>query len=239
MDLTQRDIEQGYWYYRPDEGFPPKSIIFPNEYDGNQRLNVICTQTDLPASRQRKLVKEWCQTFPHLESVQILWLNSKVNQELFEAVCKMKNLIGLNIKWSAIKRIDSLQKLKGLRYLNLGGSSQVESIDCLVDMKDLVWLEIDNLKKITDISPLSKLFRLRGLSLEGSMWTTQIVDSLAPIEQLTNLEYLSLANLKAKNKTLMPLFNLKKLKTLHLAKWWPKGEISTLKIELPGLNSNF
>jgi Leucine-rich repeat (LRR) protein len=204
MDLTQKDIEQGYWYYRPEEQFPPKSITFPNEYDGNQRLNVICTQTDLPASRQRKLVKEWCQIFPRLENVQILWLNSKVNQELFEAVCKMKNLIGLNIKWSAIKRIDSLQRLKGLRYLNLGGSSQVESIDCLVDMKDLVWLEIDNFKKITDISPLSKLFRLRGLSLEGSMWTTQIVDSLTPLGQLTNLEFLSIANLKAKDKTLMP-----------------------------------
>ena len=33
MDLTQKDIEQGYWYYRPDEGFPPKSITFPSEYD--------------------------------------------------------------------------------------------------------------------------------------------------------------------------------------------------------------
>jgi hypothetical protein len=163
MGLIQRDIEQGYWYYRPDEGFPPKSIIFPNEYGGNPRLNVICTQTDLPASRQRKLVKEWCQTFPQLENVQILWLNSKVNQELFEAVCRMNNLIGLNIKWSAIKRIDSLQRLKKLQYLNLGGSSQVESIDCLADMKDLVWLEIDNFKKITNISPLSKLFWLRSL----------------------------------------------------------------------------
>ena len=235
MDLTQKDIEQGYWYYRPDEGFPPKSITFPNEYDGNHRLNVICTQTDLPAIRQRKLVKEWCETFPKIENVKILWLSSRVNQDLFEAVCEMKNLIGLNIKWSAIKRINSILKLKDLRYLNFGGSSQVESINCLGFMKDLVWLEIDNLKKITDISPLSKLSRLGGLSLEGSMWTTQIVDSLAPIGQLTNLEYLSLANLKAKNKTLMPLLNLKKLKTLHLAKWWPKGEISTLKRELPGL----
>jgi hypothetical protein len=33
----------------------------------------------------------------------------------------------------------------------------------------------------------------------------------------------------------MPLFNLRKLKTLHLAKWWPKSEMSTLKKELPGL----
>ena len=235
MDLTQRDIDQGYWYYKPEKQFPPTSITFPNEYDGNQHLNVVCTQTDLPASRQRKLVKEWCQTFSRLESVQILWLNSKVNQELFEAVCKMKNLIGLNIKWSAIKRIDSIQGMKNLRYLNLGGSSQVESIGCLGDMKDLVWLEVDNLKKITDISPLSNLSRLRGLSLEGSMWTTQIVDSLTPIGQLTNLEFLSIANLKAKDKTLMPLLNLKKLKTLHLAKWWPKSEISILKKEMPGL----
>ena len=39
------------------EKFPPTSITFPNEYYGNQRLNVVCTQTDLPASRQTKLVK--------------------------------------------------------------------------------------------------------------------------------------------------------------------------------------
>jgi hypothetical protein len=234
MELSERDIEQGYWYYRPEEQFPPKSIMLPYEYDGDHRLNVICTQTDLPASRQKKLVKEWCQTFPKLENVKILWLSSRVNQDLFEAVCEMKNLIGLNIKWSAIKRIDSIQVL---RYLNLGGSSQIESIDCLGDKRDLVWLEIDNFKKISDISALSKLSRLRGLSLEGSMWTTQIVDSLTPIGQLTNLEFLSIANLRAKDKTLTPLFNLKKLKTLHTAKWWPKSEMSKLNKELPELAS--
>jgi hypothetical protein len=235
MELSEKDIEQGYWYYRPEEQFPPKSIMFPDEYEGDHRLNVICTQTDLPASRQKKLVKEWCQTFPKLENVKILWLSSKVNQDLFEAVCEMKNLIGLNIKWSAIKRIDSIQKLKVLLYLNLGGSSQVESIDCLGNKRDLVWLEIDNFKKISDILALSQLSQLRGLSLEGSMWTTQIVDSLAPIGQLTNLEFLSIANLRAKDKTLAPLFNLKKLKTLHTAKWWPKSEMSKLNKELPEL----
>jgi hypothetical protein len=67
------------------------------------------------------------------------------------------------------------------------------------------------------------------------MWTTQIVDSLTPVGQLTNLEYLSIANLKARDKTLMPLLKLKKLKTLHLAKWWPKSEISILKKEMRGL----
>ena len=70
MDLTQKDIEHGYWYYRPDEGFPPKSITFPNEYDGNQRLNVICTQTDLLAIRQRKLVKECCERFQKLRTLK-------------------------------------------------------------------------------------------------------------------------------------------------------------------------
>jgi hypothetical protein len=117
MELSERDIEQGYWYYRPEEQFPPKSIMFPYEYEGDHRLNVICTQTDLSSSRQKKLVEEWCQTFPKLKNVKILWLSSRVNQDLFEAVCEMKNLIGLNMKWGAIKRIDSIQKLKGLTQL--------------------------------------------------------------------------------------------------------------------------
>ena len=62
-----------------------------------------------------------------------------------------------------------------------------------------------------DVSTLSKLSQLRGLSLEGSMWTTQIVDSLTPIGQLANMEFLSNANLSAKDKTFAPLINLKKL----------------------------
>jgi len=132
---------------------------------------------------------------------------------------------------------DSAEDLSQHNSALIGGSSQVESIDCLGDMRDLVWLEIDNFKKITNISTLSKLSRLRGLSLEGSMWTTQIFDSLTPIGQLTNLEFLSIVNLRAKDKTLAPLFNLKKLKTLHTAKWWPKSEISELNRELPGLAS--
>ena len=147
----------------------------------------------------------------------------------------MKNLIGLNIKWSGIKTIDSIQKLKNLRFLNLGGSSKVESIDSLSTMKNLLWLEIENLKRITDIAPLSKLHKLRGLSLDGSMWITQIVDTLKPMSNLTNLEYLSITNLKAKDKTLMPLITLKKLRTLRTAKWWNDDELVMLEKELPEL----
>jgi hypothetical protein len=72
MEFTHRDIKQVYWYYRPEEEFPQKKITFPDEYGGNSRVNVVCTQTDLPASRQRKLVKEWCRTFPKIENVKTL-----------------------------------------------------------------------------------------------------------------------------------------------------------------------
>ena len=48
--LTDRDIEHGFWYHRREEGFPPMGIRDPEEYDGSPRANVVCTQTNLPAS---------------------------------------------------------------------------------------------------------------------------------------------------------------------------------------------
>src|SRR5208282_6028277 len=64
--LTDRDIEKGFWYYRPDEGFPPGYIQDPEEYDGLPALNVVCTQTGLPSHKQANLVKQWCVVLPTL-----------------------------------------------------------------------------------------------------------------------------------------------------------------------------
>jgi hypothetical protein len=51
----------------------------------------------------------------------------------------------------------------------------------------------------------------------------------------SDLKFGELGNLDIDIISARPGAALKKLKTLHLAKWWPKGEISTLKRELPGL----
>ncbi len=234
MNRSNIIIKKGFWY--PDSsfknGWPPESITYPQEYNGEEILNVVCTQTDLPPYQQKKLVDEWCVKFPETNKVKILWLHSKVPQRLFESVCEMKNLVGLYIKWSGIKDLISIQKLKSLSYFHLGDSAMIESIDCIGKMKNLKWLGFSNINKIRNISPLSKLTQLEGLTLEGSLWTTQIVETLQPLEQLTNLKYLSICNLKSRDKTLNPITKLKKLHAFYCADWWNKNEITTIEKNL-------
>ncbi len=234
MNLSNINIKKGFWY--PDSsfknGWPPESITYPHEYNGEEILNVVCTQTDLPPYQQKKLVDEWCIKFPKTNKVKILWLHSKVPQRLFESVCEMKNLVGLYIKWSGIKDLKSIQKLKSLSYFHLGDSAMIESIKCISKMKNLKWLGLTNINKIQDISPLSKLSQLEGLSLEGSLWITQIVETLQPLEQLVNLKHLSICNLKSKDKTLNPITKLKKLHAFYCADWWDKNEMATIEKNL-------
>jgi Leucine-rich repeat (LRR) protein len=147
----------------------------------------------------------------------------------------MSNLRGLYVNWSGIKDLSSLRKLTRLRCLHLGSSTQVTSIDVLAELRGLFWLELENLRGIHDFSPLAALTQLVGLSLEGSAWRTQIVDSLEPIGRLKELRYLSLSNLRAKDRNLAPLIHLKKLRRLCLAPWWNKQDLAALKRSLPEL----
>ena len=92
-----------------------------------------------------------------------------------------------------------------------------------------------NLKRISDFSLISNLRNLVGLGINGSMWTTQRIDSLAPLSKLTKLRYLSLVNTRATDKSLVPLYSLDNLQTLQMAKWWPRAEVEELKRVNPRL----
>ena len=52
------------------------------------------------------------------------------------------------------------------------------------------------------------------------MWTKMQVDTLKPLEELKNLEYLPHANIKAENTSLSPLAMLQKLKQLDIANFF-------------------
>lgn len=235
MMLSPEQIEAGFWAHDPSQNFPPPSITYPEDYDGAARLNLVCTQLDIPSSKQRKLVKLWSQVLPRLSDVRFLWLSSRVNQPIFEAACSMAGLEGLYIEWSGIKDLSPLLNLVDLKYLSIGSSAQVQSIDCLRHMHGLVVLEIENLKKISNLEPLAGLTQLEGLAVEGSTWTTQIVDSLRPLVKLRNLKYLFLSNLRTKDNSLEPLTKLDSLIHLRTAFWWSEEEFIRLREALPRL----
>jgi hypothetical protein len=225
-----------FWYYRPEANFPPPATTRPDELIGKaDRLSVWCTQTGLPPADQRKLVKHWCDTLPSLVDVRFLWLSGRVPQDLFDAACRMISLDGLWIKWSGVRSIDALREIRALRYFHLGSSTGLRSIDCLAQLHHLRWLDLENLKGIRDFEPVGGLMNLEGLCLTGSMWTTQRVRTLAPIGKLTNLRYLSLANLRSDDKTLAPLFSLQNLEAFIAAEWWDRREFAEIRRRNPRL----
>jgi len=141
----------------------------------------------------------------------------------------MPNLEGIWIKWSGIKNIDKILKIKSLKHFHLGSSSQIESISCLAEMNSLITLELEHLKKINEFKPISKCSKLEGLAIEGSMWSTQEIKSLKPIEHLKELKYLSLMNTKVLDASLKPILKLKELKRFDSSLNLPYQEITNLK----------
>jgi hypothetical protein len=218
-----------FWYWRPDELFPPQPIIHTEQFAGADRLNVACTQTNLSASRQKHVIDEWCDFLPTLSKVRLLWFSSRVPQKLFEAACRVPSLEGLYIKWSGISTLAPLLGAAHLRYFHLGQSASVASIEPLGKMRQLRWLGLELLSKVREFSPIGRLLGLDGLSLEGSVGTTWRVTTLTPLRTLASLRYLSIANLRSDDMTLAGLFPLTNLVTFRHAKWWKREELEEIR----------
>jgi hypothetical protein len=234
--MTDKQIENGFWFWEKANDFPPDSITYPKEYTGQTKVNIACTQLlDLSATEQKKLIKEWIDFLPTCQNIEMLWFTTQSTQQLFDSVCKLKKLVGLNIKWSNIKTLDNISTLTKLKYLNIGSSAKIESITPLAFMTQLEVLRIENFKKITDFSPLSALTNLQFFSIEGGMYTKQKVDTFEPFSKLTNLIYFSAVMISCVDKRIDPLFKLKKLKTINWAFDLTAKDMERLKQELPNL----
>ena len=229
---------QSYWYYRPTKGFPPKVIQYPREYGGTERLNLACTQTDLSSSKQKKLVQEWCEVLPTLENLRFLWFSSRVSQPLFEAACEIKNLVGLYIKWSGIKSIGSITKLKNLQFLHIGSSPSIAPLDPLTRLPGLEWLELENIRATSNLSFLSTMTNLRGLLIGGDSNSIKYLrpDSLAPLENLQKVYWLSLPTLVPKDGLLTPLAKMRSLKHLILSNKYKMEEVARLAGARPDID---
>lgn len=229
---SSEDVQpwHSFWYYRPTKDFPPRVIQHLEEYDGSERLNLACTQTDLKASQQKKLVREWCEILPTLENVRFLWFSSRVSEPLFEAACEMVNLVGLYIKWSGIKSIASIPKLKNLGYLHIGSSPSLAPLDPLGEVSELEWLELENIRATRDLGFLREFTNLKGLTIGGDSNSIKYLkaESLEPLENLQNLYWLSLPTFTTEDGSLMPLAKLGSLKYLSLSNKFKMEEFAKL-----------
>lgn len=226
-----------YWYHRPLRKFPPESIRYPTEYDGGDRLSLTCTQTDLPGKQQRELVREWCKVLPTLSKVRILWFQSKVTQELFDAACTMEKLEGLYIKWSDIKNLEPIKGLVNLIHLHIGGAPSAAPIDALCELRNLVDLEVHNVKAAENLKFLERMPQLRSLDLagDGNSLKSLRINSLAPIRSLTNLKKLGISTATVIDESLEPIADLPRLKYLLISNQFEMEEFAKLAGKCPSV----
>ncbi len=213
----------------------PRTIFYRHERTKSDRLSIACTQTG-HLLHQRKVVNQWCEILPSLEHVRVLWFQSKVSQELFDAACQMRNLEGLWIHFSSVKDLTNIVKAKSLRHLYMGSSPGIQSIQPLAQMTQLQSLHLENLKRVIDLSPLANLKRLQSLNFKGGLWTIQKVKSLEPLSALTSLKLLDVSALQTLDESLRPLGSLEDLRQLCLSMdKYPIEELAWLSAKNPRL----
>jgi hypothetical protein len=228
MKLTYKEIEYGYW---------TRSLNKPIDLtvDSKQIYKVKDLGLDIPELNRPKILKQWIKVLPNLAQIENLWTYHKLNQEMFEIICELPNIKGLNIKWSGLKSIDSIVKLDSLKHLYIGSSTSVENIRVLPQLLKLETLSIENFKSVSDFGPISNMTNLIGLGLNGGMYSTLKIDSLEPVGHLTNLKHLQLINTTIKDKSIKPILNLKELECLRLTYKWTENDFELLRANLPRL----
>ncbi len=241
MSLTKDQIKNRFWNSQKIKEVEPQAITLTEEYAGEKSLSLFITQLtyekDLTKSQKKKLIKEWLDYLPKLKNVKYLWVKSKIDQEVFESICKMPNLEILKIKYFTGESIDSLVKLKKLEHLSIY-MPRVTEIDSLKYLKGLETLCIGYPKSISDFSCVSDLQNLEGLEISGSMYKNQEIQDLKFLEQLTKLKYLTLISTNVKSKSLDPILKLNKLEFFISGFNFPIKEFEKLR-SLEKLDNNF
>ena len=231
--LAQGESAYVHHYWNLHHGEQPRSVRSPDDYGGGPDLSIHCTQLEMPASQQRKLVAQWVQVLPTLQGVRRLWFSSRVPQELFDAACRIEGLSDLWVKWSGIGSLEAVAGLRGLQRFHLGDSASLQTLQPLAAMPQLQWLWLNGMSKIPDLEPLAELNGLEGLFVAGTESKPLVVPTLAPLAALQRLRWLQLGCLRPAEGGIEPLGRLQALEYLGLPNYFTVEQFAQLAARLP------
>ena len=230
--LTQSQIRGGIeaLYH---QGPPQKCVVEVAEYAGETELTINCTQLDgypqyAITKEKKRVLAEWLEFLTESpEAFTALSFGTRMPQELFNAVCRQRNLRRLYIKWGVYPDISAIAGLQRLEYLHIGSGAGVRSVAPLAQLKNLAALSVENFQKITDYRPLAALDRLELLSIEGDGLSPRYihVDSLEFLRGMKQLRAFALLTARVASKDYTPLLALENLEALWLS---PSREVKAM-----------
>jgi len=139
---------------------------------------------------------------------------------------------------SRAKDFGAIKSIKSLQALSLEAVYDFTKIDDILG-PSIEALEIQGCHKFNDLEGLSRIHGLKDLTLEGGISKNYVIDTLSPLGNLINLEYLHLGAIRVRQRhSVRDLKSLVKLKRLTLANRFDVEDLAFLSVHLPDTESN-
>lgn len=188
---------------------------------------------------RKVLVRQWLELLPTLKSVNKLYIRHPVDQDFFEAICKMKGLEQLYFCTSIVENLSSIIKLQNLKLLQIDSFSRLKDISPVVGLKNLQLLSIVNSFKIENYECISEMSNLTGLNLNGDPIAPRNLrlPSLQPFGKLKKLRHLDISYLSVVDKSYETIIEMESLERLDLTITIPKAIRDLIKSKHKSLES--
>jgi hypothetical protein len=171
------------------------------------------------------------EQLPALKTLKALWCFD-IDEKNLRSICECTSLESIYIGNIKTENFGCLRNLPNLKILGLDGCSRATSLREFGRFQSLSGLAITHFKNVHDLGPLAVLRFLRALAVSGSIWTRMRVESFRPLGELRSLEFLALTNIKAEDESLRPLEGLTNLTQLDIANFYPVEEFAWLSRRL-------
>ncbi|MDZ4309289.1 MAG: hypothetical protein U1A24_01835 [Cypionkella sp.] len=158
-----------------------------------------------------------------------------VNQAFLDELSELEGLAELKLEGVSAGDLSPISRLKNLRTLRLRDVSEITNFEAVLDLPNLNALYIENAKHLHALDFLGSLKHILRLGIEGCMYKTQRVESLAPLARLMSLEELYMSSVSLDDKVLSYLTHLPRLSVLRCARFAPKSEFDNLRSCMPHL----
>ena len=176
--------------------------------------------------------KKWAEFLQEARNIEYLvsWTGNN-GQHFFDAICNMHWLKRLCFGRLGAPDISNISKLTELEYLCATQLSGSRTLEPITTMKRLRVVELGLTRKIDSYFECFESNEMHSIvSMKFYSNSPLTVPSISPFSRIPSLEYLSLPTVRPLDGSLKYLFELPKLKALHIPNGgWDKDEIDGLK----------
>ena len=173
------------------------------------------------------------EEFEQLHSLSLYRL-SKVNVPVL-AKLSLPKLSSFGLRLAPLLDFHSFSQFKNLKEISIWQCSKLRSLDGLEALSELTLLYLSDLGALLSLDSIEHLPKLEKLYINGSMNTTQKVNSFLPIGGIDKkLSILELSGTQSADKQLHPLVNLPEPDTFSLTPWlFPLEEVALVAAAYP------